>query len=338
MPLRLRLFVKKRGTRRTSAPWQGMLGEMVLDLILLVTGASLLYWLGSQFLFAEAADYGWWPWLVGVIPLALVAYGVVGLGMLAWQSVTSAERRAAVAQRASEWDLTAPSRPDRPSLPTVPPIDSVVDSPGVQLNYRLPIDAASGWVSATMAVVCLAWNTLVAVFVVQVVRSHVSGHPNWLLTWLMMPFVLAGIWTLIALGRQVLMTTFIGTTRLEVSAHPFFPGGRYDVYVAQTGRLQVRWLQVQLVCEEHAVYQQGTDTRRATARVYREILLTERKFDITQGSGFEARCSFAVPTSAMHSFSAMHNAVQWALVVRGRLARWGDIERRFPVYVYPGRG
>ena len=25
----------------------------------------------------------------------------------------------------------------------------------------------------------------------------------------------------------------------------------------------------------------------------------------------------------------------WALVVRGRMARWGDFERRFPIYVYP---
>jgi hypothetical protein len=336
MPLRLRLFVKKRGSRRTSSRWQGMLGEAVLDLVLLAAGSSLLYWFGVHFLFAEDADYSWWPWLVSIIPLALVVYGVVGLGVLVWQSMTSAERRAAVAQRASEWDLTAPVRSDRPNLPTLPPIDAIVDSPGVQLAYRLPIDAASGWVSATMAAVCLAWNTLVAVFVVQVIRSHIAGHPNWLLTWLMVPFVMAGVWTLVALARQVLMTTFIGTTRLEVSAHPFYPGGRYDVYVSQTGRLKVRWLQVQLICEEQAVYQQGTDTRRAAARVYRDILYSGRKFDIAQGSGFETRCSFAVPSGAMHSFIATHNAIQWWLVVRGRLARWGDIERRFPVYIYPG--
>lgn len=338
MPLRLRLFVKKRGTRRTSARWQGMLGEAVLDIILLVLGAAFLYWLASEFLLAEEAHYGWWPWLVSVIPLALVVYGLVGISAVLWESATSAERRAAVAQRAADWDLSgAPTRADRPELPAVPPIDAVVDSPGVHLTYRLPIDAASGWVSATMAAVCLAWNTLVAIFVIQVIRSHGTDHPNWLLTWLMIPFVMAGIWTLVALGRQVLMTTVIGSTRLEVSHHPFYPGGQYEVFVSQTGRLQVRWLQVQLICEEQAVYQQGTDTRRATARVFRDILFSGRKFDIAQGQGFETRCSFVVPAGAMHSFTATHNAVQWALVVRGRLSRWGDIERRFPVYVYPGK-
>jgi hypothetical protein len=32
-----------------------------------------------------------------------------------------------------------------------------------------------------------------------------------------------------------------------------------------------------------------------------------------------------------------HNAVVWAIVVRGRMRRWGDFERRFPIYVYPMR-
>jgi hypothetical protein len=37
----------------------------------------------------------------------------------------------------------------------------------------------------------------------------------------------------------------------------------------------------------------------------------------------------------MHSFVSPHNAVIWTLVVRGRMARWGEFERRFPIYVYP---
>jgi hypothetical protein len=336
MPLRLRLFVKKRGTRRTSARWQGMLGEAVLDLLLLSIGSYFLHWLIAHFLLADDARYGWWPWLAIVIPIALIAYGGGGLALLVWSSMTSAERRAAVAQRASDWDIpTGPGRPPRPTFPTVPPIDAVVDSPGVRLAHRLPIDAASGWVSATMAVVCLAWNTLVAMFVIEVIRSHLAREPQWLLTWLMVPFVMAGVWTLFALGRQLLMTSVVGTTRLEISHHPLFPGGRYDGFLSQTGRLHVRWLQVQLVCEEQAIYQQGTDTRRATACVYKKILFGERKFDIAYGQAFETQFAFVIPATAMHSFVSTHNAIQWALVVRGRLARWGDIERRFPVYVYP---
>jgi hypothetical protein len=303
---------------------------------LIALGAYGLYWLIVRVLAAEGASHGWWPWLAIVIPLALLGYGLTGLVTLLWQNIASSERRAVVAQMATEWELPGGhAGPPRHALPTVPPIDEVIDSPGVRLAYRLPIDAASGWVSFTMAAVCLAWNTLVAMFVVQVARQHLAGRPNWLLTWLMVPFVMAGVWTLVALARQVVLDIIIGTTRLEVSQHPFHPGGTFRGLVSQTGRLHVRWFQVQLVCEEQAVYQQGTDTRRATSRVYQATVFNQRKFDIRPQQAFDAEFDLAVPDSAMHSFVSPHNAVNWTLVVRGRMARWGEFERRFPVYVYP---
>ena len=255
-----------------------------------------------------------------------------------WRSAVSTERRAAVVQMATDWELPGvDARPARLALPTVPPIDAVTDSPGVRLAYRLPIDAAPGWVSFTMAAVCLAWNTLVAIFVLQVISLHREGQPNWLLTWLMVPFVMAGVWTLVALARQVLLNIAVGTTLVEVSQHPFYPGGTFHGFVSQTGRLRVRWLQVQLVCEEQAIYQQGTDTRRATSRVHRAVLFSQRKFEIQPQQPFEATFDVTLPASAMHSFASSHNAVMWSLVVCGRLARWGDFERRFPIYVYPLR-
>jgi hypothetical protein len=336
MASRLRIFVKKRGTRRTGAHWQGMLIEALVSTALVLIGLYGIYWLVDRIFWSEAVGGGWWAWLVMVIPASLVAYGTTNLVQLLWQSSISTERRAAVVQRATDWELPgAPSDAGRPGLPAVPPIDAVIDSPGVQLAYRLPIDAAPGWVSFTMAAVCLAWNLLVAMFVVQVIRQHLAGEPNWLLTWLMVPFVLAGLWTLLALGRQLLLTAAIGATRLEVSHHPLEPGHVYHAYVSQTGRLHFRWFQVQLVCEEQAIYQQGTDTRRDVVRVHRSTAFSQRKFDITPREAFETRFDFSVPAGAMHSFISTHNAVNWALVVRGRMARWGELERVFPVYVYP---
>jgi len=333
MASRLRLFVKKRGSRRTGVRWVGVAAEGLLFAVLLALGTWGLYWLINRVVHAEA---GWWPWFAMVIPLALVVYGLVGLVHLLWQSAASSERRAVVVQKATDWELPgAFPKPARPDLPTVPPIDTVVDSPGVRLACRLPIDAASGWVSFTMAAVCIAWNTLVGIFVLQVIATHREGNPNWLLTWLMVPFVLAGLWTLVALARQVLVNIAIGTTRVEVSHHPFFPGGTFQGFVSQTGRLHVRWFQVQLVCEEQAVYQQGTDTRRATHRAYRATLFNQRKFEIRPEQAFEASFTVPVPETAMHSFVSAHNAIGWSIVVRGRMARWGDFERRFPVFVYP---
>jgi hypothetical protein len=274
-----------------------------------------------------------------LIPLALVASGTAGLAMLLWQSAASTERRAAAVRKATDWEIpVGETKLGRITLPAVPSYTAVTDSPGVRLAYRLPLDAASGWMSVTMAAVCIIWNTLVVLFVYRVYQQHVSGDPSrWLLTWLIVPFVLAGGWTLVALVRQILLEIIIGTTRVEVSAHPFYPGGTFQGFVSQTGRLHVRWFQVQVVCEEQAIYQQGTDTRRTSSRVYRATTFSQRKFDITPQQAFEAVFDFTIPETAMHSFVSGHNGVIWTIVVRGRMRRWGDFERRFPIYVYPVR-
>jgi len=336
MPLRLQLFVKKRGQRRTGARWLGTVGEAVLDLALLVIGAAGLYWLVARVLWAQTSTHGWWPWFALVIPAALVVYGIVGVVVLVWESLVSSERRAAVAQMASDWELPGMiDRGGRLTLPTIPPIDAVVDSPGVKLAFRLPSDSAPGQLSFALAVVCVVWNALAAGFVVQVIRQHLYGPPNWLLTWLVVPFLLAGAWTIYALIRQIVLTTGIGSTLVELSDHPLLPGRDYEAHVSQTGRLYARWFQVQIVCEEQATYQQGTDTRTATAVVHRQNVYSARRFQISPGVPFEANFALAVPAGAMHSFSAPHNAIKWMLVVRGRMARWPEFERRFPLYVYP---
>jgi hypothetical protein len=339
MPSRPRLFVKKRGTRRTGARWPGMLAEALLFIGLVATGAYGLYWLIGGVLLAEGSERAWWLWLTVLIPLALVGFGATGLVMLLWQNVASSERRAAAVRKATDWEIpVGSSKTGKLSLPAVPPFSAVTDSPGVRLAYRLPIEAASGWVSFTMAVVCIIWNTLVVLFVYQAIQQHIDARPSrWLLTWLVVPFVLAGGWTLVALARQVLLEIVIGTTRVEVSNHPFYPGGTFQGFVSQTGRLHVRWFQVRLVCEEQAIYQQGTDTRLATSRVFHATVFSQRKFDIRPQQAFEAVFDLTIPESAMHSFASGHNAVVWTIVVRGRMSRWGDFERRFPIYVYPVR-
>src|SRR4029079_11636558 len=176
---RPRFFSKKRGTRRTSVPWAGKVAEGFLSVALMALGVIGLYWLIYRVAYVE--DAGYWPWFAMVIPIALIVYGLAAFSRFLWQSVASTERRAAVVQKATDWERLGASKAITPALPAVPPIEAVTDSPGVRLAYRLPIDAPSGWVSFTMAAVCLTWNTLVAIFVVQVIALHRAGQPNWLL-------------------------------------------------------------------------------------------------------------------------------------------------------------
>lgn len=341
MAPRLRLFVKKRGQRRTGSRWLGTLGVAVLDLALVLLGAAGLYGLLAHVLLAEGAPHGWLAWAAIVIFVPPIVYGVTDLVVLVWRNLATTERRAAVVQMATDWELPGLGpQASPPALPAVPPTDAVVDSAGVRLAYRLPSDAVSRQTSFALAAVCVVWNALVVVFGIRVFEQHLTGQhltgpPNWLLTWMLVPLALAGAWTIYALVRQVLLASGTGTTLMEISDQPLYPGLAYEAFVSQTGRLQVRWFQVQLVCEERATYQQGTDTRTASAIVYRQTVLSERKFDVPPGGAFEMHFNVAVPDAAMHSFSAPHNAVSWMLIVRGRMVRWPEFERRFPLYVYP---
>jgi hypothetical protein len=291
--------MKKRGERRTGVRWFGLLGEALLFVVLVSVGV-----LGLTLLSVGALPQPW-PWLIAVIPASLVVYGVLGLAEVIWQSTMSTELRSAVAQKASDLESLWAAR----AMPSVPAIDHVVDSPGVHLKYRLPIDTSPNLLLFGMTLTAIGCNLLVAMFVYQVVVLHRRGEPNWMLTWLMVPLVLAGVMTLVALAREIWMSTAIGATRVEIAEHPLRPGRSCRVYVSQTGRVNVRWLKILLVCQERATYSHGTDTRTEIALVHRQLLHRARKFCI--------------------------QADQAAVLVRGKVARWPIFERRFPVYVYP---
>ena len=125
--------------------------------------------------------------------------------------------------------------------------------------------------------------------------SFARDEPDWMLTLFIIPFVLVGIALLAYLIRQVMITTGVGPTRVEISAHPLSPGEPYDLFLSQAGRLTMNWLEVWLACDEKATYRQGTDTRTETRRVYEDRCFVRTDFEIHQGLPFESRCQVRVP-------------------------------------------
>ena len=109
-----------------------------------------------------------------------------------------------------------------------------------------------------------------------------NGEPDWILTTFIIPFVLLGVALIVYVVRQVMIITGVGPTRLEISHHPLSPGGEYDLFLSQAGRLSMSSLAVWLACDEKASYRQGTDTRIETRRVFegRCFLRTEFEIDV----------------------------------------------------------
>jgi hypothetical protein len=170
------------------------------------------------------------------------------------------------------------------------------------------------------------------------VNSHLRGEPEWFLSLFLIPFALVGVGLAWYTGRQVLITTGVGPTRLEISAHPLEPAGEYEILLSQSGRLTFRSLRVLLVCEEQATFQQGTNSRTETCPVFQEEIFRRDGFEVQHGIPFEVRSPLRVPAEAMHSFKSAHNEVRWKLIVKGDVQGWPNYEREFPLLVYPAAG
>jgi hypothetical protein len=277
----------------------------------------------------------WWVWLLSALPSALVVFGLIGLGRTMLQSRTSRERRAALSRRARGMELFEGERGDGRAFPSVPKDADLTNSPGTTLAYRLPIATRPSWQLFAAAMTCLFWNALVAVLITLAVRGYLAGHTDWFLVAFCVPFLAAGVWLCYYLVRQFLTTTGIGATRIEVSDHPLLPGVEYEMFLSQAGKLEIKLLEVLLVCDEEATFCQGTDTVVDTSRVCEQQILRNEGLQIQPGVPYQARCNFCVPATAMHSFKGDYNSVNWRLIVRGQVARWPDYERSFPVIVRP---
>ncbi len=271
-----------------------------------------------------------WPWLVLLIPLSLLAAGITGLLRVFWRTQSSQERRAYLSRRllatGAETDLR------RFALPSV---EAVIDSPGVHLKYRLPIDGADRWRVFGMTLISVTWNLLAAIFVWQVLANHVRGAGNWGVTLLVIPLVGTGAWLTYHLMRDAWTSTGIGLAHVELDRHPLTTGSVCQGLLIQTGQMKVRSLTLTLVCQEIATYLEGTDARTATATVYETQLLSQKRFEIEPGRPFEQEFEFQIPASASPSFLADHNEIRWALRLQGITASWPMFERIFPLCVYP---
>lgn len=334
-----RIWGKKRGDRRTGSQRLGNVGEALFFAVLFLVGTFALIAVVTSYIvkLAEAEAYvsGWGLWLVLLILASLIVIGAGGMTRSIMRVGASAERRSALAKRATDIDILGDALPSGRDYPTIPRDENLTNSPGTTLAYRLPIARSPGGKLLAAALFCVGWNGLVSVIAVLAVTSHLSSRSNWFLTIFLLPFAVVGVRSVYLFLRLLLNATAIGPTNVEVSSQPFYPGHSYRVFIKQAGRISARSLRLLLVCDEEAIYRQGTDVRTEQRRVHEQQVLRERDFEIAPPKPFERQCRLVIPDHVMHSFKSNHNAIKWKLIVQGEVARWQSFERDFPVLVYP---
>ncbi|MGE0606600.1 MAG: DUF3592 domain-containing protein [Pirellulales bacterium] len=280
----------------------------------------------------------WLAWAMLLLPASFITISGSGLGYAWFNWGASAERRASLArqaQRAVQLDRFDPTVMASSEYPFIPTEADLTNSPGVHLAYRLPVSNTVAGAMASLIVGTVLWNLVGLFFLILMVQSFVRYQPEWLLAAIAIPFAVAGGYLIRYTVRRVGGYAGLGPTLLEISGHPLHPGGTYTINLSQSGWLDLRMLEVVLACDERATFQQGTNSRTNTRRVYETTVLRFDKPSIRPETSLEAEVKFTVPAHAMHSFRSGHNEVCWRLIVRGEGPGRPPFERDFLLVVRP---
>jgi len=297
---------------------------------------------------------GWGRWIVGLVAIVAIGSGVAGLAYRLLHLGFSQERRSARAGKVRVSGSEAAVDPgfSEQNPPSAPPADSpsedfsasqaclpggqmIHDSPGERLRYRLGLIATGRWTLFGSAALALIWNSVCFVLLAVVVSGWWYGQNRPILAILLVFFFAVAIWALRVFLRQVRQIAGVGPTILEINDHPLQPGGQYQLFVSQMGRMRLKSVRIELICEEESFFRQGTDVRADRHTAFTQELLREKGVRVDPMEPWQQQLSFDVPANAMHSFVATHNAIRWRLVVSGDSRPWPSFCRSFPVIVHP---
>jgi hypothetical protein len=337
---RYRWWPKKRGSRRTGSRLLGSLGEALFFGLLFLLGAIALGALfAAQISGSTSAmmrlGYGFGFWLLVLVSSSFLILGGGGFVFAALRVGTSRERRSALAIQAVNLDLISEAIVQPRDYPFLPSDHDLVNSPGIKLSYRLPTHESPGWRLAAAAAFCLLWSGISAALLAIAVKKAIAGNIDGVLSSVVVPFLGVAIWSIWFLFRQMSSLTLLGPTIVEIARHRLQPGQSCEVYLSQSGHIQLRRFALRLVCEEEATYQQGTDIRVERHRVVDVPLREEPKVALEPGQPFEFKTNCSIPVTAMHSFQSPHNRVLWSLRVVACPEVGKPFERSFPIIVYP---
>ncbi len=353
-------WTKKRGKRLLGGTLSGVVGESAFFASLFLLGVftlALMLFLrfadSSQIMSrrvtdvigdsvsgvveatGEASASGLGFWTVSILAVAMMLLGGIVTAYRLVHIGASDERRKVTGPGATQAEQLRTDSSSQWDLPAVPQGRSATESPGVRLNFRLASEGAIARHALATAALALLWNAVWFVLLAVVVSGFINGTPRWVLAFLLLPFGAIGVWAFRYFLQSLKQTVGVGATIVEISSLPLHPGRSYDLYVRQAGRLDLRRLRVELICEEETMFRQGTDVRIDRHVALSKILANERDVRIDPQRPWEQELQLDLPAGVMHSFRSAHNAVCWRITVSGDARPWPSFCLNFPVFVHP---
>lgn len=187
----------------------------------------------------------------------------------------------------------------------------------------------------TAAISSIGFVALTTILISLVVAAIKESRADWLAIGLAIPIAIAAGLSIFYFFRQLLMLTGIGASNLEISGYPLLPGNSYQAFLSQTSQVRLQRLDVHLVCQEEATFNQGTDVRTERLAVWNQRMFRDRGIIGRAKKPFETEFQLQISPDAMHSFKSPNNRVQWSIVVTAKAKNWPQLERVFPVIVHP---
>jgi len=193
-----------------------------------------------------------------------------------------------------------------------------------------PKTSTAGKVIGSIAV-SIFWNGIVSVFVYQAFQSWRAGHPDYVLTIFMIPFVLIGLvmigsifyFSMAAFNPRPVISLLKDTIRLgDTLPIRWTTGG--DVY-------KIRNFKLSLIGEETATYRRGTNTYTDRNTFYEKILINSQNPESMR----RGEAEFDIPNESMHSFKSDNNSILWKISMHCDVPRWPDSKDDFEITVHP---
>lgn len=312
--------------------------EVLFATSLLLAGVILIVVnLTFAFLFSTSDQFHTEIWsfvLQLTLGLAMIIVGSLRAVTTIWKVGASVERRGALANRAGEIELFNEVRKRREDLPTVPALPRP-PLRGQTLKYQLQGSQKSTWGLWIALGLALLLATVVTIVAITAFASMNTEEVDWTAFGVLICLLPPASWSIYRFVRQLFKLAGLGPTQLEISAHPVIPAESVKLLLTQPGRLRLTLLEVLLVCEEEATYDQGTNIRTERNHVFEQRLFRKRGISVKPNEPFQDEFEFELPRGTMHSFKSANNRVQWKIVVHARAKGWPEFERNFVISVHP---
>ncbi len=184
--------------------------------------------------------------------------------------------------------------------------------------------------------VALFWNGLVSIFVVIAVQSFRRGDPEWFLTIFIIPFVLIGIFLILA-AIHGFLALFNPYPVVQIRPARIPLGGSANLrweFKGFPGR--IRELKILLIAAEQIRTTYDEKERKQKMGMSSRPVFEREAICLTDPQQIAAgQIRLSIPTDAMHSFDGGNCCLVWTVSFRGDIRIWPNLKDDLPIVVVP---